>query len=134
MPGRHGSLSLSRRVRFRVRRLLVGEVDGGLLVRVGAKVGADPEVAELEEVAEVGDPVARQHVGRLEEASCTGATGSRVFSGEGSTSRKGRPGYTLNFSISERAGGFYFQAVVMKGTEVIETTGGPLKSKDQSIS
>jgi hypothetical protein len=75
----------------------------------------------------------RFHLTKLEEASCTGTAGSRVFSGKGAAAKGRRRGYTMSFSIREQSGGFYFSSVVMKGEEVVEITGGPLRSKSQTI-
>lgn len=66
---------------------------------------------------------------KLEAASCTGEPGSRVFTGSGAA----RKGGTLHFSISEDGGGFYVSVELSRGTEIVEATGGPLKTKTQKI-
>ncbi len=76
----------------------------------------------------------RYHLVSLQQASCTGAAGERVFHGMGTAVRNSKKGYTLSFSIKEEAGGFFFESKVMKGAEEIKVNGGPLKTKTQEIS
>jgi hypothetical protein len=47
---------------------------------------------------------------KLPAASCTGVAGERVFQGSGTAIRNSKRGYTVSFSIKERAGGFFFEA------------------------
>jgi hypothetical protein len=70
----------------------------------------------------------------LQEASCTGEPGARVFSGKGTAIRNSKKGYTVSLSIKEAAGGFFFESKVMKGAEEVEANGGPLKTTTQTIS
>jgi len=64
---------------------------------------------------------------RLQEATCTGAVGSRVFEGKGTAAKGTANGYTLTFAIKEEAGGMSFQYKLDKGAEEIEESNGPLE-------
>ncbi len=70
---------------------------------------------------------------KLEKASCTGEVGERDFHGEGAAAVGKKTGYTLSFSIYEKAGGFFFESKLMKGAEVVEASGGPLKKSTEEI-
>ena len=74
------------------------------------------------------------HLVSLQQATCTGAAGERIFHGMGAAVRNSKKGYTVSFSIKEEAGGFFYESKVMKGAEEIEVNGGPLKTKTQAIS
>ncbi len=68
------------------------------------------------------------HLVKLTSATCEGEPGKRVFHGEGTAAKGKETGDTVSFSISESAGGYYFEATLMKGAEVKEATGGPLRT------
>jgi len=73
---------------------------------------------------------------KLEHAGCTGEVGERDFQGEGAAAvgtGKASHGYTLSFSIYEKEGGFFFTSKLMKGAELVEASGGPLKKSTEVI-
>ncbi len=69
----------------------------------------------------------RFHLTKLEEATCTGAAGERAFHGKGKAAKGTEKGYTVTFTIKEQAGGYHFESGLMKGTELVELSGGPLR-------
>jgi hypothetical protein len=71
---------------------------------------------------------------KLEEASCSGAAGERVFHGKGAGTKRGEKGYSLVFTIEEKAGGFLFESKLMKAEKEVEASGGPLKTSSERIS
>jgi hypothetical protein len=71
---------------------------------------------------------------RLEEATCSGFPGERVFRGKGIATKDRGGEYPLTFLIAEEGGGFRFTASLTKNGKVIETTGGPLTTTNEKIS
>jgi hypothetical protein len=70
---------------------------------------------------------------KLEQATCSGVQGERVFSGSGPAAKGKEKGYTFSFSLREEAGGFYFQGELTKGSLLVEPMGGPLKTTSEKI-
>jgi hypothetical protein len=50
----------------------------------------------------------------LPSATCVRAAGNRVFHGEGAAAKGTEKGYTMSFTLSQDAGGFYFEAELLK--------------------
>jgi hypothetical protein len=73
-------------------------------------------------------------LGRLEQATCSGAPGQLAFYGEGPAAKGAQKGYTLVFSISEQAGGVFVSSKLMKEGAEVEASGGPLRTTDEKIS
>ncbi len=52
----------------------------------------------------------RFYLTKLEEATCTGAAGERVFHGKGKAAKGTEKGYTVTFTIKEQTGGYVFES------------------------
>jgi hypothetical protein len=70
---------------------------------------------------------------KLEQATCSGFPGERVFAGSGPAAKGTEKGYTFSFSIREEKGGFYFKGELKKGALLVEPMGGPLKTTSEKI-
>jgi hypothetical protein len=106
----------------RARYLKIGEVGRLNLLNSVSTTLTEPQRL----IVSYESGAVRYRLRKLEEATCQGSIGSRVFHGKGSAFKSNEPGYSLDFYIEEYSGGYRYKATLTKGGEVIYNEGAPL--------